>query len=807
MKTNGNAFRKTIKFRTFPKDDEISMLKKNALLYILCLLICLNFYPQQKFVLSGYVRDAASGEALVGAGILVKNLGIGVSANEYGYFALTLPAGTHTIRISYVGYKDKTEVIQLNTNILHNFLLSEQGTNLQEVEIVSEKLNENITSKELSTVKLDMRQINKIPALLGEVDIIRSIQLLPGITTVGEGATGYNARGGNVDQNLILLDEAPVFNSSHLFGFFSVFNPDAVKDVKLVKGGISAQYGGRVSSILDIRMKEGNNQRMEVGGGVGTIFSRLSVEAPIVKDKASFILSGRRSYLDILARPFLRKNESLKNAKFFFYDATVKVNWKTDEKNTFYLSGYFGRDVFGAGFGFDWGNSTTTFRWNHLWSNKLFMNLTAFFSNYSYKLSFSQENSNQKFDWASNIKNYSIKNDYTYFLNSRNTLRFGYQAIYYDFLPGDAVALTNNTLINIKLKKRYGLEHAGYFSDEIKFNSSLSGEMGVRVSYYQYLGPGTRYVFRDTMENTVRPLDRKIRVASFRIIQDYLVPEPRISLNYLLSEINSIKFGYNRMAQYLQLVSNTAASTPLDVYALSTNNIRPLVADQVSAGYFHNFFSNAVEASAEVYYKWLTNQLDYIDNADLFLNEELEGQLLMAKGRAWGMEWFIRKRTGRWTGWISYTFSRTRRLARGISNNTWFNSKYDRPHCLNLVLNYELSRRWSISSNFVFLSGTPSTFPDSRLEIQGYSVPYNSSGFRNNYRIPPYHRLDLGATYQFRKNDVKKFKQNLVISIYNVYARRNAYSVYFSRKDGINQAIRFSVVATVVPAITYNFNF
>lgn len=775
--------------------------------FIFLLLITLSSRAQEKFTLSGYVRDKNNGEALIGAGVYVYELKTGVFTNEYGYYAITLPKAKYKIRVSYLGYAEWNESIDLNSNIKKDFFLSEEGNQLDEVQITSEKLNENVTSKEMSTVKLDIKQINKIPALLGEVDIIRSIQLLPGITTVGEGATGYNARGGNVDQNLILLDEAPVFNSSHLFGFFSVFNPDAVKDVKLVKGGISSQYGGRVSSILDIRMKEGNNQRLELNGGIGTIFSRLSVEAPIVKDKASFILAGRRSYIDVLAKPFLRNNESLKNAKFYFYDATAKINWKADDKNTFYLSGYFGRDVFGAGFGFDWGNSTTTFRWNHIFGSKLFMNLTAFYSNYSYKLSFSQENSDQKFDWTSNIKNYSIKNDYTYFLNNRNSLRFGYQAIYYDFLPGDAIAVTNNTSLKFKLKKRYGLEHAAYASDEIKFNASLSAEIGIRVSYYQYLGEGTKFFFRDTTENSVKPLDYKVQYGAWKIIQDYINPEPRLSVNYVLNEASSVKAGYNRMAQYLQLVSNTAASTPLDVYALSTNNIKPLIADQVSAGYFRNFLNNTIESSVEVYYKWLKNQMDYIDNADLFLNEQLEGQLIMAKGRAWGIEFFVRKKTGKINGWVSYTFSKTQRLTPGISNNQWYNSKYDRPHVLNLVVNYEITKRWNLSANLVYLSGTPSTFPDSRLEIQGYSIPYNTSGLRNNYRIPAYHRLDLGATYYFRKNDTRKFKQNLVFSVYNVYARKNAYSVYFSRKDGVNQAIKFSIIATVIPSVTYNFNF
>jgi hypothetical protein len=662
----------------------------------------------------------------------------------------------------------------------------------------------------MSVAKLDIKQINKIPALLGEVDVIRAIQLLPGVTTVGEGASGFNVRGGNIDQNLILLDEAPVYNSSHLFGFFSVFNPDAVKDVKLIKGGIPSQYGGRVSSILDVRMKEGNNKRLSVNEGVGTIFSRLSIEAPVIKDKASFIVAGRRSYIDAIVKPFLKSSSPLKNSDFYFYDLTAKFNWRIDDKNTVFASGYLGRDVFGASvFKFNWGNSTTTARWNHIFNKKLFMNATAFYSNYDYFLEFAAPNG-QSFKWNSNVINYSLKNDFTYFMNSRNTMRFGAQALLYDFLPYDARGVTSNVETRFIADKRYGAEYSAYFGNEQKLTQKITAEYGLRVSYYTYIGKGKAYYFRDTVENTPLPLDHTKTFKSGQVIKDYLIPEPRFAINFNVTRQSSIKASYNRMAQYLQLISNTAASTPLDVYTLASNNIKPLIADQGSVGYFRNFKDNMFETSLEVYYKYLQNQMDYVDNADLFINAQVEGQLIQGLGRAYGTELYVKKSKGKLQGWVSYTLSKTQRLVRGISNNDWFYSRYDRTHVLNTSVNYDLTKRWNISANFVYMSGTPATFPNSKVQIQLLNIPYNTDGVRNNFRITPYHRLDLAATFNFRENDHARYKQSLVFSVYNVYNRRNAFSIYFRTKDGEplqTEAVRLSIVGSFIPAVTYNFNF
>lgn len=768
----------------------------------------------QKFTVSGYVKDAKNGEALIGALVYKKDTQLGSSTNEYGFYSLTLPEGKHTLLVSFVGYGNVIQEIELSKNITINFEAKEQGRDLQEVEITAEAADKNITSMEMSTAKIDIKQIQKMPALLGEVDVIKTIQLLPGVTTAGEGASGFNVRGGNIDQNLVLLDEAPVYNSSHLFGFFSVFNPDAVKDVKLIKGGIPSQYGGRVSSILDIRMKEGNSKKYEVNGGLGTIFSRLAIEAPIVKDKASFIIAGRRSYIDVLAKPFLKdENPGLADAKFYFYDLTAKVNWKINEKNTVFLSGYMGRDVFGAGFTFNWGNTTTSLRWNHVFNSKLFMNLTSFYSNYDYQLGFKQEGTSQKFDWQSNIINYSVKPDFSYYLNSKNTIRFGLQGIFFDFVPGKAaVTDSEGKTFSISLENKKGIEYAAYIGNEQKLLPRLSAEYGLRWSFYNYVGKGTAYYYRDTLPNEEKPLEREEKVGDWENIKFYNTPEPRLALNYVIDDKSSIKASYNRMAQYIQIVSNTAASTPLDVYTPVTNNIKPLIADQGAIGYFRNFKDNMYETSFEVYYKYMQNQLDYIDNADLLLNKYLEAQLIQGLGRAYGAELYLRKTKGKFTGWLSYTYSKTERLVRGISNDDWFLSKYDRTHMINTTTTYDY-KRFSFSANFVYLTGTPATFPNAKLQIQTINVPYNTENKRNNYRNTPYHRLDLAITYYFTRNHEdpeKKKRHSIVLSVYNVYNRRNAFSIYFRTKDGdTNQteAVRYSVIGSIVPALTYNFRF
>ncbi len=785
---------------------------------LLYFLIFINYLPidylqaqqPEKSTASGYVKDSKNGEKLIGVNVYVKGTTTGTSTNEYGFYSLTLPKGKYELVASYIGYTPLIKEIDLRAgNVKIDFEISEQDIQLQEVVVKAEADDQNVKGIEMSVNKLDIKTIQKIPAFLGEVDVIRSIQLLPGVSTVGEGATGFNVRGGAIDQNLVLLDEAPVYNSAHLFGFFSVFNPDAVKDVKLIKGGIPAQYGGRLSSLLDVRMKEGNSKRFEMNGGIGAIFSRLAIEAPIVKDKASFIVAARRSYIDVLAKPFL--DSDLRNSQFYFYDLTAKVNYTINPKNTVFVSGYFGRDVFGAGFKFNWGNSTSTVRWNHLFSDRLFMNLTAFYSNYDYEIGFKDEVNRSRFDWNSNIINYSVKPDFTYFLNTKNTIKFGAQSILYDFRPGNAIITSNDISSDISLDTKYALESGFYIDNEQKIGEKLTLQYGFRYSTFQYMGKGEAYEFGQEKPNTRRPVVSVKSYDQWETIQNYGNFEPRFSLNLELNATTSLKASYNRMVQYLHLVSNTAAATPVDVWTPSTNNIKPQLADQFAVGLFKNFRDNTYETSVEVYYKDLQNQLDFIDNADLLLNRFLEGDLLQGVGRAYGAEFYIKKSKGRLTGWISYTLSRTERQVEGLNNDNWFPNRYDRPHNLNTSLSYEFNEYWSASANFVLQSGTPVTFPTSRVQVQDYIIPYNVEATRNNFRVPTYHRLDFSVTkINKKKKPNQRWESNWVFSVYNAYNRRNPFTIYFRRNQDVpvnTEAVRLAIIGSVVPAVSYNFKF
>ncbi|TDB63791.1 TonB-dependent receptor [Arundinibacter roseus] len=768
-------------------------------------------YAQAKFTVSGYAKDRSNGEGLIGVSVYVREANTGVVTNPYGFYSITLPEGSYTLVFSYIGYEKSTNSVSLNSDQKLDIELAEEGRQLQEVVVSTRKEDENVRSIEMSVNKVDIKTIRKIPALLGEVDVIRSIQLLPGVTTVGEGASGFNVRGGDVSQNLVLLDEAPVYNSSHLFGFFSVFNPDAVKDVKLIKGGIPAQYGGRISSILDVRMKEGNTKKREINGGIGSIFSRLTYEQPFAEGDGSFIVAARRSYIDVLAKPFL--NKDLRNSRFSFYDLTAKVNYRLNDKNTFFASGYFGRDVFGADFGFGWGNGTATARWNHIFSNKLFLNLTAYYSNYDYSLESSRndDDAQDKFEWNSKIISSSVKPDFTYYLTPNNQLSFGGQYIYYDTRPGSAVAISSGERRDISLESRYGDESALYIANEQKVSERISLQYGLRYSFYRNLGPGTVFDYQEVQKGERQvPQFPGTDYEDGETIASYGNWEPRFAMNLGLNSRTSLKASYNRTTQYLHLLSNTAASSPLDVWTLSTARIKPEIADQVALGWFQNFRDNTYEASVEVYYKSLQNQIDYVRNSDLLLNQFVEGDLLFGKGRAFGAEFYVKKNKGRLTGWLSYTLARTERLVEGVNNDGWFPARFDKPHNFTAVGIYNLTERFTLSSNFTFASGTPATFPTNRFEWNGWALPHNVYNARNNNRIPAYHRLDLAATLKARKKLFKTGESEWVFSVYNAYNRRNPYSVYVQQNENnplLTEAIRFSVIGSFIPAITYNFKF
>lgn len=778
------------------------------------LLFSTALMAQDKVTVSGYITDAASGETLIGATAYVQELGKGAVSNEYGFYSLSIPAGDYTLEYSYIGYDNVIRAISLDANEKMDVEMGAVANEIVEVVVTAEEEDNNVSEVNMSVNKLDITTIKSMPTLLGEVEIIRSIQLLPGVNTVGEGATGFNVRGGSIDQNLVLLDEAPVYNSSHLFGFFSVFNPDAVKDVKLYKGGIPARYGGRLSSILDVRMKEGNKKQFEMNGGVGFIFSRLALETPIVKDKSSLIVAARRSYIDILAKPFL--NDELSDSGLNFYDLTLKTNYDINDKNRIFLSGYFGRDNFSFGqqAGFNWGNQTGTLRWNHLFSDRLFSNLTFFYSNYDYKLSFGNDSQN-KFDWDAAIQNISVKPEFTFFLSPGNIIRFGGQSIYYTFQTGRAVGVTEGEVSDISLPKKYGLENGAYIEHELDINDRLKANYGLRYSAFTNLGKGTVYDFQEVALG-----ERKIPVGSTSYddwdnIITYHNLEPRASLQYQLGDDNSIKASYNRTAQYIHLVSNTTAATPVDIWTPVTPNIKPSMADQVALGYFHNLNNNKYEISTEVYYKKMDNLIDYIDGADLLLNEFIEGDLLVGEGRAYGLELMAKKTKGKFTGWLSYTLSRSERKTPGISKSEWYASRFDQAHNLSLTGFYQLSDRWEASANFAFNTGTPTTFPTSRYYQQGIVIPHNSNESRNNVRIPNYHRLDLSITRKGKVKEGKRWTGDWVFSIYNVYARRNAFSIFFNQNENRlptgapvrTDAYRLSVIGSMIPSISYNFRF
>jgi hypothetical protein len=760
----------------------------------------------QNYSFSGFVKDSTSGESIKGA--VVKNLsdGASVTTNNYGFFSLTLPSGQQSVRISAGEYEGVTLVRNVQSDEQISIYLLPRADEIDEVRIRA-KRNDNVRAVDISTQSITGKVIKKIPAFLGEADVIKSIQLLPGVTTVGEGATGFNVRGGGIDQNLVLMDDAPVFNSAHLFGFFSIFNPDAVKDVQLIKGGIPAKYGGRLSSVLDVITKDGNNRDYQVNGGVGTIFSRLTFEGPLVKNKASFLVSGRRSYIDVLAKPLL--NEDLEGSQFYFYDFTAKFNYDNG-KDKFFVSTYIGDDLFFAAnaFGVKWGNSTLSARWNHILNDKLFSNLTYYYSRYRYNLEFNIGD-DLSFDWQSYINNHSLKTDFTYYLNSKNEIGFGGSSTYYIFEPGTATAVNNLGENTFGVPNKYAMENAIYLSDDWTPNNRFTIRAGIRGSQFLYLGKSNVYTFRDPFaEGQRRFVDSVWRAGDNEVIQQYLNLEPRFGFKYQWNRYTSIKGGYNRMVQNLHLISNTAASVPFDVWSPSTNNIKPELADQYTIGYFKNFSigKQEFESSAEVYYKDMLNQVDYVDGANLLLNELLEGELINGIGRAYGLELYVKKATGDLTGWVSYTLSRSERKSPGISDNEWYPSRFDRLHNLYIVAQYRLNKKWDLAANFVFSSGTPTTFYTGQYSTQGYTIPDAGSNDRNNVRNPNYHRLDLSATYTKKKKG--KWESNWVFSVYNAYNRRNPFSIYFEnnyQNTGINQAIQFSVIGSIVPAISYNF--
>ncbi|WKL45650.1 TonB-dependent receptor [Flavobacterium sp. ZE23DGlu08] len=781
------------------------------------MIILVLFFAQEKFTLSGTIIDANSNETLIGVNVVIPELKTGVTTNEYGFYSITVPQGKYTVQISYLGYQTIEESINLNQNIKNNFNLYSNETALKEVIITDNKTKIDIKKPEMSVNKLSISTIKKMPVVLGEVDVLKSILLLPGVTNAGEGASGFNVRGGGADQNLILLDEATIFNSSHVFGFFSVFNPDAIKDLKLYKGGIPARYGGRASSVLDIYQKDGNSKGFHVNGGIGLISSRILAEGPLVKDKGSFLIGGRSSY----AHLFLKLSEEQKNNSAYFYDLNTKLSYKLDANNSLYLSGYFGRDVFSLNKSFTniYGNATLNLRWNHLFSERLFSNLSLIYSDYYYGLDLDFVG----FKWDSGIKNYNIKYDFKNYISDKFKLNYGINGIYYEFNPGTIQPSDADSGINFdQLDKKYAFEPALYINADHEISSKITLSYGLRYSMFYRLGQSTVNIYENDnpvifnselqIYEKATPISTKFYNRN-KVIQSYNYLEPRFSLAYQINEDQSVKASYNRMVQYLQLISNTSSPTPLDVWTPSDSFIKPQIADQVALGYFKNFENDMYSLEVETYYKEVQNRLDYIDGADLIANKAIEQIILNGQLRSYGLEIMFRKNEGKFNGWISYTLSKSEQqtpgrtsIETGINNGQWYNSVYDKLHNIAITTSYNWNEKWSFGANFALQTGQPVTYPVGQYEYLGINVP--SYGLRNENRLPAYHHLDIAATLTPRKNKNREWKGEWVFSIYNLYNRKNAASINFRQNSdtGSNEAVKTSIFG-IVPAVSYNFKF
>lgn len=774
-----------------------------------------SIHAQERYTISGSVTDEKTGETILGANLAVVRLNTGVITNEYGFYSLTLPAGTHKITLSYLGYQTIVQEVSLSQNTKIDFSMVEEVNRLDEVVVAQNVEKNSIRTPQMSVNTLTSKSIKKIPTVLGEPDVIRSILLLPGVSNAGEGASGFNVRGGGADQNLILLDEAIIFNTSHLFGFFSVFNTDAIKDLKLYKGGIPARYGGRLSSVLDIYQREGNKKEFKMNGGIGVISSKLLLEGPIVKDRGSFLVAGRTSYAHLFLQAAGEENTAS------FYDLNTKLSYKLNDNNNLFLSGYFGRDNFEIGDSFvnTYGNSVANLRWNHLFSDKLFSNLSLIYSDYFYGL----ELDVRGFEWESHIINFNLKYDLKHYLSDKLTLDYGINNIYYRFRPGEIQPNSENSGINPEeFTNKFGNEFAAYLDVDQKVSDRLSLRYGLRWSYFNRLGQDEFNVYEDDtpllyneafqIYRGAEPIrvERSDRSESLAAFNNF---EPRLALAYLLNDDTSLKMSYNRMTQYLHLLSNTNSPTPLDVWTPSGPYIEPQILDQYALGLYKDFANQEYSLEMEAFYKDIDNRIDYIDGADLIANEDIEQVILNGEARAYGLEVLLRKNSGRLNGWIAYTLSRSEQRTPGrtpnepgINNGEWYRALFDRPHDIAVNASYEVNKKWSFNANFIYQTGIPTNLPIGQVEQLGLTIPIY--GGRNESRLTDYHRLDISVTLTPRKNRNRRWRSEWVFGFYNIYNRRNAASYSFeeNRETGQNEAIRTSIFG-IVPAISYNFKF
>lgn len=779
-------------------------MRNRCLIIFLCLIIAsveLHAQTTKLFTIDGQIKDQSSGESLAGATVYVQEPSSGTISNAYGFYSLSIPAGIYHVQISYIGYQSKLILLPLVSDTTLNIRLNIQQSQLREVEIKSGESHENIVRPLMSVHKMEMSSIEKIPSFLGEVDLVKALELLPGVKFVAEGSSGFSVRGGGSDQNLMLLDEATVYNAGHLMGFFSVFNSDAVTSVTLYKGDLPPAYGGRLSSLVEVRMKEGNARSYHANGGIGLISSRLQFEGPIKKDKSSFMISGRRTYADLFLR--LSSNKKINSNRLYFYDLNTKLNLSINKNNHLFLSGYFGKDVFKNDFfQMNWGNSTGTLRWNHLFSKKLFANVSFVVSQFNYNLGLPATNP-RAFSWQSSLSDKNFRSSFDWFLNPKNKLNFGFSVIHHDFFPGKIIGTGQESVIDeYRLPDNYALESAFYIGNEQKVTGHLTLKYGLRVSIFNNLGPATIYHFDTAYSIT----DSVVKNGS-GIYHTYWSLEPRMGIIYQLNGISSLKASYTRNVQYIQKAQNSTAGNPLDIWFPANPNIKPQIGDQVALGYYRDSPKGNFETSLETYYKWTKNAIDFKDHADLLLNKYLDSELRIGRAYGYGIEFMLKKKQGKLSGWLSYTYSRSFRQIAGINAGKIYPAPYDRPNDLSLVLNFELNPRLNLGLTWVYLTGQAVTFPESRFVYGGSILPVYSS--RNAFRLPDYHRLDLSLNWKLKQKKGKKIAQSLNFSIYNVYNRKNPWVINFENDPDVPNSTyaEMTYLFGILPTVTYNFHF
>lgn len=778
------------------------------LLLSLITIITLTF-AQEKVTLNGYIKDAENGEELIGVSIFLPALKAGTVTNDYGFYAVTVPPGTYEVQISYLGYQTQTFSLELRSNVSRNIEMQSEVAQMQEIVIEERAIDENVVSVQMSKNTVNMVQLRKLPALFGEVDIIKNIQMMPGVITAGEGSSAFFVRGGSGDQNLILIDEAPVYDPSHLFGLFSVFNADVIKDSEIYRGGIPARFGGRLSSILEVRTKDGNNKDFDVTGGIGLLASRVAVEGPIVKDKSSFIISGRRSYVDLFLKAAGEDN------LVHFYDINAKVNLKHNNNNRFFLAFYAGRDVFSFGdnFGFAWGNMTGTFRWNHLFNDRLFMNTSVIASNFDYKLSLMD--AVQGFEWTSNLQEFTIKNDLSYSLTASNELTFGYHVTGRQFAPGTITPTSSGSIFDgLDIPNKYAIDHGIYVSNQQKISEKWLLDYGVRLSIFQNVGKGDVYLYEDVQNNVDIERVDTLSFDAWENIKTYVNLEPRVGIRYQLDETQSLKLSYNRMVQNTHLISSGTVPVPFNTWNPSDYYLKPQLADQVAAGYFRNFRENMYEFSFETYYKDFKNVTDFADNATLFFNRDLPTEFRQGDAWSYGAEFMLNKKEGKFIGMLTYTWSKTKRQIPDVNQGLEFYANHDRRNVVNLQGAYDLNEKWTFGGTFTYNTGRPITLSSGKYEMGRYRPDIITE--RNAYRLPAFHRLDLSVTLNPRSNANRNWKGQWIFSVYNVYNRKNPFTVYTRLAqdedgnvidNGETKEARLIYLFPVLPSVTYNFKF